>query len=148
MTTNHDPHVLAPLDVVRALFAVNDDGAVDLSALDRADVFVAEDLINHAAGPQGRDGWKSIVRTIDADLGPITIEHHHLIADGPFVAHHMTIHGTHRGSTMPLLADRKPTSRPVSWTFMHLWRVVDGLIVEHWACRDDLNLLAQIDRPD
>ena len=26
---------------------------------------------------------------------------------------------------------------------MHLWREPAGLIVEHWACRDDLGLSAQ-----
>jgi len=32
----------------------------------------------------------------------------------------------------------------VAWTFIHIWRVVDGTIVEHWACRDDLGLLEQL----
>jgi predicted SnoaL-like aldol condensation-catalyzing enzyme len=32
----------------------------------------------------------------------------------------------------------------VTWTFIHIWRVVDGKIVEHWACRDDLGVLEQL----
>ncbi|WP_419866237.1 hypothetical protein [Ornithinimicrobium cerasi] len=28
---------------------------------------------------------------------------------------------------------------------MHLWRVADGLIVEHWATRDDLGVLRQLE---
>src|SRR5215217_4176360 len=66
---------------------------------------VAADMVNHAAGPQGRDGLLLILRTIDEDLGPLTYEQHHLIADGDLVAQHITVHGTHRSSTMPLLAD-------------------------------------------
>lgn len=31
----------------------------------------------------------------------------------------------------------------MAWTFIHIWRVVDGQIVEHWACRDDMTLLEQ-----
>ncbi len=27
---------------------------------------------------------------------------------------------------------------------MHLFRVSDGVIAEHWACRDDLGLLVQL----
>jgi lactoylglutathione lyase len=27
---------------------------------------------------------------------------------------------------------------------MHLWRIEDGVIVEHWACRDDASLLEQV----
>jgi predicted SnoaL-like aldol condensation-catalyzing enzyme len=45
---------------------------------------------------------------------------------------------------MPLLADTPVSRRATAWTFIHIWRVVDGMIVEHWACRDDLGLLAQL----
>ena len=108
------------------------------------DELIAEDMVNHAAGPQGRSGLAQILRTLDHDLGPVTLEQHHLIGDGDTVAQHLTLHGTHRASTMPLLADLPPSGRPVAWTFIHLWRVADGLIVEHWACRDDMGLREQV----
>ena len=85
-----------------------------------------------------------ILRTIEIDLGPIEIEQHHLIGDGDLVAQHLTRHGTHRGSTMPLLADAPVSGRATSWTFIHIWRVADGMIVEHWACRDDMALVEQL----
>ena len=113
-----------------------DDGALD--------DLVAEDMVNHAAGPQGREGLKLILQTIDHDLGPVTVEQHHLLGEGDLVAQHLTLHGTHRGSTMPLLADTPVSGRPTAWTFIHLWRVEDGVIVEHWACRDDMGLLDQL----
>ena len=62
------------------------------------------------------------------------------------MAQHLTVHGTHRASTMPLLADVPPSGRPAAWTFIHIWRVADGMIVEHWACRDDMGLLDQLRR--
>jgi|SRR5215207_2444506 len=108
------------------------------------DDVVAENMVNDAAGPQGRDGLRLILRTIDHDLGPVTAEQHHLIGEGDLVAQHITLHGTHRASSMPLLADMPISGRPTAWTFIHLWRVIDGMIVEHWACRDDLGLLGQI----
>jgi predicted ester cyclase len=108
------------------------------------DELVAEDMVNHAAGPQGRSGLASILRTIDHDLGPVTLEQHHLIGDGDLVAQHLTLHGTHRGSTMPLLSDVPPSGRATAWTFIHIWRVADGMIVEHWACRDDMGLREQV----
>jgi lactoylglutathione lyase len=113
-------------------------GELDVSDL------VAADMVNHAAGPQGRDGLLRILRTIDEDLGPVTYEQHHLIADGDLVAQHVTVHGTHRSSTMPLLADVPVSGRPVTWTFLHIWRISDGIIVEHWACRDDMGVLEQL----
>jgi len=105
---------------------------------------VAVDMVNHAAGPQGRSGLAWILRTIDHDLGPVTLEQHHLIGDGDTVAQHLTLHGTHRASTMPLLADVPPSGRPTAWRFIHIWRVVDGMVVEHWACRDDMGLVEQV----
>src|SRR5215207_1891948 len=105
---------------------------------------VATDMVNHAAGPQGRDGLKTILRTIEIDLGPTEIEQHHLIAEGDLVVQHVTLHGSHRASTMPLFADAPVTGRSAAWTFIHIWRVADGMLVEHWACRDDMGLLKQV----
>ena len=126
-------------DIVEQMFRRQQAG--DDSFLDE---FIAVDMVNHAAGPQGRAGLAAILRVIDHDLGPVTLEQHHLIGDGDVVAQHLALHGTHRGSTMPLLADVPPSGRPVVWTFIHLWRVAGGLIVEHWACRDDMGLLEQV----
>ena len=129
----------SPKDVVAELLRRQEAG--DDTVLDD---LVAEDMVNHAAGPQGRAGLKLILGLIDHDLGPVTAEQHHLIGDGDLVAQHLTLRGTHRASTMPLLADTPVSGRPVAWTFIHLWRVEDGVIVEHWACRDDMGVLDQV----
>jgi len=105
---------------------------------------VAENMVNHAAGPQGRDGLRQILDTIHHDFGDGDMQQHHLIADGELVVQHVTVRGVHRASSMPLLAGTAPTGVEVSWTFIHIWRVEDDQIVEHWACRDDLGLLHQI----
>jgi lactoylglutathione lyase len=126
-------------EVVEELFRRQQAG--DDTVLDE---LVAGDMVNHAAGPQGRDGLRRILRTIDEDLGPVAIEQHHLLGEGDLVTQHVTLHGTHRASTMPLLAHVPVSGRPTAWTFIHIWRVVDGMIVEHWACRDDMGLLEQL----
>jgi predicted ester cyclase len=108
------------------------------------DDLVADDMVNHAAGPQGRDGLRTILSTIETDLGPTELEQHHLIGEGDLVVQHVTLHGTHRASTMPLLADAPVTGRRAAWKFIHIWRVADGMLVEHWACRDDMGLLEQL----
>jgi hypothetical protein len=56
-------------DVVEELIARQE--ADDAPVLDD---LVAEDLVNHAAGPQGRQGLRSILQTIDGDLGPVAFE--------------------------------------------------------------------------
>lgn len=126
-------------EVVTELMSRLDQG--DSSAIDD---LISADMVNHAAGPQGREGWKQILAIIKVDLGDWTVTHHHVIGEGDLVAHHMTIHGTHLASTMPLLHGIPVTGNPVAWEYMHLWRVADGKIVEHWAGRDDVGLLAQV----
>jgi lactoylglutathione lyase len=108
------------------------------------DELVAEDMVNHAARPQGRHGLRQILDNIRHDLGDGDLEGHHLVAEGDLVAHHVTVHGAHRASTMPLLAGIEPAGVAVEWKFIHIWRVADGKVVEHWACRDDLGLLDQL----
>lgn len=129
-----------PKAVIEELFrrrAAGDESVVD--------ELIAEHMVNHAAGPQGREGWKQILATLAVDLGDeVTIDNHCFIGEGEMVAHHMTMRGRHVASTMPLLTGVEPSGREVSWTYIHLWRVVDGLVVEHWACRDDVGLLHQV----
>jgi lactoylglutathione lyase len=126
--------------IVEELFRRRADG--DESVIDE---LVDENMVNHAAGPQGREGLKAILAVISNDLGETTVERHQLIAERDLVAQHITLHGTHQASTMPLLNGMPVSHRPVSWTFIHIWRVVDGTIVEHWAVRDDHGLLRQIE---
>lgn len=132
-------HPRSARDVVEELF--RRQRAADATVLDD---LVATDMVNHAAGPQGRDGLKAILRTIEVDLGPTDLEQHHLIGEGDLIVQHVTLHGTHRASTMPLLAGAPATGRPAVWRFIHIWRVADGMLVEHWACRDDMGLLEHL----
>jgi predicted ester cyclase len=130
-----------PKAVIEELFrrlSEGDDGAID--------ELMAPDMVNHAAAArQGAEGWKQILAIVEVDFGgrPV-VEHHHLFGEGDLVAHHMTMRGVHRASTMPLLSGADVTGTEIEWTYIHIWRVVDGQIVEHWACRDDVGLLRQV----
>jgi predicted ester cyclase len=105
---------------------------------------VAEDFVQHAAGPQGREGFRQTVATLDGDLDHPTATIHRVVAQDDLVVVHLTMHGRHVASSMPLLAALTPTGSAIAWDFIHIWRVADGSIVEHWACRDDVGLLAQV----
>jgi len=108
------------------------------------DELVAADFVNHAAGPQGRDGWRSTFDHLRHDLGNFVVEDHLVLADGDHAAVHSTLHGRHLASTMPLLAGVPVTGADVAWEFVHVFRVADGRLAEHWACRDDLGLLHRL----
>jgi predicted ester cyclase len=111
---------------------------------DSAFAYIAEDFVQHAAGPQGRNGLRQTLATLDHDLDHPTATIHRVVAQDDVVVVHLTMHGRHVASTMPLLAGLLPTGDQIAWEFIHIWRVADGSIVEHWACRDDVGLLAQV----
>jgi predicted ester cyclase len=129
---------MAPADVVLAFHQAAE--LRDQSAL----AFIAENFIQHAAGPQGREGFRQTLETLDNDLDGPNTTIHRVVAQEDLVVVQLTMHGRHVASTMPLLAGLPPTGNVVAWDFIHIWRVADGLIVEHWACRDDVGLLAQV----
>jgi predicted ester cyclase len=129
---------MTPAETVEAFQAAlnrHDDAAFD---------HVAEHLVQHAAGPQGRDGLRETLATVDRDLDHPTATIHRVVAEDDLVVVHLTMNGRHVASTMPLLAGLPPTGEAVTWDFIHIWRVEGDLIVEHWACRDDVGLLAQV----
>ena len=112
---------------------------------DRLDQFVHPEMVNHAAGPQGLQGWKQVWQAILTCFPDARAETHAVLVDGEQAAVHMSIEGTHEGSDMPLLAGLEPSGRRIRWEFIHLFRVRDGKIVEHRAVRDDLGLLEQVE---
>ena len=128
-----------PLEVVREYVDRTSNG--DTAALDE---LVATEMVNHASGLQGREGLRTILQIVEHDLGPLSGTTHHLFSDGDLVTQHSTLHGTHRASTMPLLTGVPVNGTAVDWEFIHIWRVLDGQIVEHWATRDDMGLLVQL----
>lgn len=129
---------LSPTDIVRQL--MQRTAAGDATAIDE---LIAEDMINHAAEPRGRAGWRYIV-DVKHDLADLTAEHHAFVGEGDLVAHHMTLRGTHRASMMPLWDGAPVTGKTVCWPFMHFWRIDESQVVEHWACRDDIGLLTEL----
>ena len=62
------------------------------------------------------------------------------IADGEQVALHDRLRGTHRGEFLGIA----PTGREIDVDFIHLFRVVNGLIVERRGVADTRELLRQL----
>ena len=54
-----------------------------------------------------------------------------------------TMRGRHVGAAGPL-AGPPVTNREFAVQHIHIFRVSDGRIAEHWACRDDLGQLGQL----
>ena len=127
------------VDIVREVFARLGQG--DESVLDE---LVAESYVNHAATPQGREGWRETIRHVGHDLRRTGSDVHHLFGDDHYACLHMTLRGVHEASTMPLLTGVAVTGREIAWVYIHIFRVADGQLAEHWATRDDVGLLRQL----
>lgn len=60
---------------------------------------------------------------------------HQMVAEGDLVAVRLVHSGRHTGEFLGMA----PTGRRFAYRHMHLIRFVDGLMIEHWAVRDDLS---------
>jgi predicted ester cyclase len=111
-----------------------------------ATAFWAADATNH-----GRKLTPEEVQLLHESLLQI-YEHmtiHEIVSEGGWVACRVTAEGRHKAqpvvpfdSGIYLLT--KPDGRPFSFQHMHMFRVVDGKIREHWANRDDLGAARQL----
>jgi steroid delta-isomerase-like uncharacterized protein len=108
-----------------------------------AETFAADyvDHANRPAGlPDGLEGFKQFTtsfRTAFPDLS-YTIDDE--IADGDKVVQRVTGQGTMKGS----FAGMPATGKHASWSEIHISRLKDGKIVEHWGSVDQLGMLQQL----
>ena len=107
------------------------------------------DVVNHALGSVqvGLGIYKRILEAVNAAIpdGATTIDD--VIAEDDKVVVRMTLRGTHRRSTVSLLDGIEATGRPVEWQFIHIFRLHEGKIVEHWAQRNDLEVRRHLQDP-
>ena len=115
----------------------------DLEALDEV---MSPEVSNYALGGAqiGLEPYKKILRAIHQTFPDEITTVDDMIAEGDKVVVRSTLIGTQRGSSIPILADIKPAGRPVEWQFIHIFRLRDGKIVEHWAQRNDLEVRKQL----
>jgi steroid delta-isomerase-like uncharacterized protein len=119
------------------------DEVFNQGILAAVDELVAEDVIEHAPGPDqgpGREGFKHFVRSFRRAFPDLRITVEDLIAEGDRAVARITIRGTHQGDFM----GAAPTGRAICITETNILRFQEGKIVEHWGNGDDLGLLQQL----
>lgn len=97
----------------------------------------------------GRDGIRAVVADIFTRFPDAKLTVHEWMADGDRVAFRATYTGTHRGvGRLPvdgaMLIGVPPTNRSFAALHMHMFRLEDGLIKEHWGARDDIGMMRQL----
>lgn len=68
-----------------------------------------------------------------------------MIAEGDKVVVRWIARGTHLGECIAPWGSIPPTSKPVSFSAIHIFRIADSPIVKRWAQVDTLGILQQID---
>jgi hypothetical protein len=112
--------------------------------LELAKELIAEGGTNYDTGlvpmPFGPEEMKGTVRTVTAAFPDNRHEVDEIMVDGDKVVLRCTLTGTHEGPFMGIL----PTGRKIAVTEIHIYRLADGMAVEHRVGRDDLGAMRQL----
>jgi steroid delta-isomerase-like uncharacterized protein len=107
---------------------------------DAVDRFVAPGMIDHSGRGSGREAVKQAVRLFATAFPDWHTTVEDLIAEGDKVVMRGVSSGTHHGLFMGIPA----TGRQVTVPGIHIMRIADGKIVEHWAQGDYLGMMRQL----
>jgi len=119
-----------------------------IAAFDAGDESVVEELIHprhrdHAPDEEGlgRDAVRESMRWVSATFGDRETEIEDLFATDDRVVARVRFAATQIGE-LPM--GLPPTGRRFETEHIHIWRVADGQLAEHWLLRDDLGTLRQL----
>lgn len=99
------------------------------------DRFVGDPYVNHnPVVDDGREANRRFWAEFFSALPDVRVTMEDLIISGDRVVGRFVYRGTHTGALMGIPA----SGNPVEMRSIDIWRVADGMFVEHW---DELNLL-------
>ena len=122
---------------VREVFEARRPSAVD--------EMVADDFRSHTWGPSGagKEELRAATASMAEALSDVTFEVDDLIAEGDRVAVRLTASATPVAAFMGV----PPSGQRYTIGEIHIFRVQDGRIVEHWHQYDQLGLMQQLGIP-
>ncbi len=108
------------------------------------DEVIAPDYIDHSGPPQlpsrGRESVRAVANVFRSAFPDLRMQLDDLLADGDRVICRNTGIGTHLGDLFGI----PPTGRACAMTGIHIYRIADGQVAEHWSNTDDFGLLRQL----
>jgi predicted ester cyclase len=99
--------------------------------------------VEHTPAPgqaPGIEGFKQMVQMFRGAFPDLRLKIEDLIAEGDRVVARMTTSGTHQGEFMGLA----PTGKRFTISEIHILRIANGKVLEHWGISDDFGMLQQL----
>jgi predicted ester cyclase len=109
---------------------------------------IAPDASNHGM-KVGRGGYELVWNDILATFPDFTFDTEDIAAEGDRVIVRAMFSGTHLGiGELPInggmLIGVEPTGKSFRVQHIHWYQLCDGKIVNHYACREDLEMMQQL----
>ena len=102
-------------------------------------------FFDNVSGRSGLDIFQVVRVWMDQSFDQRSADLHLVTHTEDTVVIWYTVRGRHIGNGFPRLAGRPVKGNAINWPQVHTFRLNDGLVVEHWAVRDDATLLDSID---
>lgn len=107
------------------------------------DELIAPDFVEHYAQPgvpPTRDGFMQLAIALRSAFPDLHYTVEDAIEAGDKVVHRLAASGTMKGDFLGMPA----TGTRATWTEIHIGRVADGRLVEHWGLVDQLGMFVQL----
>ena len=127
----------------KAIFRAIPEKVVNTGNLDAVDHYFAQDFVDHttpAGLPNGLAGFKAYITRLRSAFPDLHFTVEDVVAEGETVVVRATARGTMTGDFLEM----KATGKTATWTEIHIGRLADGKVVEHWATIDQLGMLQQL----
>ena len=120
--------------VIERIFVRQEDRAID--------ELVSADFTPHTFGPmpKGREGLREGMKRAGQGVSDPEFAIHDMIAEGDRVAVRLTSGARHVGTFMGV----EGTGARYSIDELHVFRILDGQLVEHWHAFDTMDLMRQL----
>ncbi len=139
-TANVDVCIRAQIELFGAGKMELADELVSAACIDHGADTGPTDRTGMPAAPRGPEGIRGVVGWLRGAFPDLEYTVDDAFGAGDRVALRCTARGTHRGEFL----GHAPTGRRFAVQQIHLFRLDDGRITEHWACRDDVGMMHQL----
>jgi steroid delta-isomerase-like uncharacterized protein len=124
--------------LVRRLF----ENIVNTGNMDAVNMLIGPTYVNHnvPTPTPGPEGFKQVITMFRAAFPNLSVTLEDVLAEGNEVSTRGTWTGTHQGEFMNIPA----TGKQVTVSYIDIWRVDRGKLVENWVQMDMMGLLQQL----